>query len=64
MKPSKYPTLKSALGADPVTISVPQFDMHPLVPPAAVPGAPVGDFDSVQKSEVVPHCQEKRVSIT
>ena len=45
-----------ALGVTPETISVPQLEMHPLVHCAAVPGAPVGDFDCVQKSVVVPHC--------
>ncbi len=37
-------------------ISVPQFEMHPLVPGAAVPGAPVVVL--VQKSAVVPHCPQ------
>jgi hypothetical protein len=37
------------------TILVPQFEIQPLVPGAAVPGAPVLDSDSVQKSVVVPH---------
>jgi hypothetical protein len=36
-------------------ISVPQLDIHPLVPSAAVPGAPVGDSVIVQNSAVVPH---------
>jgi len=29
-------------------ISVPQFEIQPFVPGAAVPGAPVADSDSVQ----------------
>lgn len=39
-------------------IAVPQLDIHPLVPSAAVPGAPVGDFVIVQNSAVIPHCSE------
>jgi hypothetical protein len=35
------------------TILVPQLEIQPLVPGAAVPGAPVPD--GVQKSVVVPH---------
>ena len=30
-------------------------EMHPLLPVAAVPGAPVEDVVAVQKSDVVPH---------
>lgn len=36
-------------------IAVPQFEMHPLVFGAAVPGAPVAEFVAVQNSSVVPH---------
>lgn len=36
-------------------ISVPQLEMQPFVPAAAVPGAPVVDWVMVQNSEVVPH---------
>lgn len=44
---------KLAGGAD-ATISVPQLDIHPLLPAAAVPGAPVADELGVQKSDVIP----------
>ena len=37
-----------------------QLSLHiqPLVPGAAVPGAPVSDSDSTQKSAVVSHCPQ------
>ena len=55
MKASKNPTFIYSEGADPTTISVPQLDIQPYEPMAAVPGAPVGDSLTVQKSGVVPH---------
>lgn len=42
-------------GPDPLTISVPQFEIQPAVPGADVPGAPVFDWLIVQKSGVIPH---------
>lgn len=50
--------MKDAGGLPLLTISVPQFGMHPCEPGAAVPGAPVSADDGVQKSEVVPHCPQ------
>ena len=44
-----------ALGTVDVTICVPQFEIQPLEPGAAVPGAPVLELDGTQKSFVVPH---------
>jgi len=41
--------------ADPTMMLVPQLDIHPFVPSAAVPGAPVGDSVIVQNSAVIPH---------
>lgn len=34
---------------------VPQFEIQPLSPGAEVPGEPVGDFEMVQKSLLIPH---------
>jgi hypothetical protein len=34
---------------------MPQFEMQPFSPGAEVPGAPVVDFETVQKSLVIPH---------
>src|SRR3954468_8490755 len=45
--------LRNMAGAEPRTIWVPQLEMQPFVPGAAVPGAPV--LELVQKSDVVPH---------
>lgn len=42
-------------GAEPMTMLVPQLEMQPFSPGADVPGAPVGDSDSVQKSLLIPH---------
>lgn len=36
-------------------MSVPQLEMQPFWPGADVPGAPVSDLDSVQKSALMPH---------
>ncbi len=36
-------------------MSVPQLEMQPFSPGADVPGAPVSDLDSVQKSSLIPH---------
>jgi hypothetical protein len=45
----------NSAGAALLIISVPQFDMQPFWPGAAVPGAPVLEFDGVQNSAVMPH---------
>ena len=44
-----------SLGGSDVRISSPQLEMQPFSPGAAVPGAPVLEFDGLQKSPVVPH---------
>jgi hypothetical protein len=44
----------SAGGSDEIT-SVPQLEMHPFLPGAAVPGAPDLDSLLVQNSVVLPH---------
>ena len=36
-------------------MSVPQLEIQPFSPGADVPGAPVGDFEMVQKSLLIPH---------
>lgn len=41
-----------------MTMSAPQFEIHPLSLGAAVPGVPVEEVDGVQKSLVVPHCPQ------
>lgn len=41
-------------GGEDATISVPQLDIHPLLPGSAVPGAPVADKLGVQNSDVIP----------
>lgn len=38
-----------------MTMSVPQLEIQPFSPGAAVPGAPVLDLEMVQNSLVVPH---------
>lgn len=45
--------LNSAGG--PLEISVPQLEMQPFWPGAAVPGAPVVELEGVQNSVVMPH---------
>jgi hypothetical protein len=40
------------------TIEVPQLEIQPFDPDAAVPGAPVVELDGVQKSGVIPHCPQ------
>jgi hypothetical protein len=47
--------LMYSAGAEPMTMLVPQLEMQPFSPGADVPGAPVGDSDSVQKSLLIPH---------
>lgn len=42
-------------GAAPTTMSVPQLEIQPFSPGAAVPGAPVVDCEMVQNSLVIPH---------
>lgn len=36
-------------------MSIPQFEIQPLVPGCAVPGAPVSAGSAIQKSVVIPH---------
>jgi hypothetical protein len=54
-KASKYAIAKFSDGALDVTMSVPQFEIQPFSPSAAVPGAPVVELEIVQNSVVVPH---------
>lgn len=39
-----------------LTISVPQFEIHPFVYAAAVLRAPVLDLETLQNPGVMPHC--------
>lgn len=54
LKLSKYPMRAKLAGGEDATISVPQLDIHPLLPGSAVPGAPVADKLGVQNSDVIP----------
>lgn len=54
-KPSKYAIEKIFAGEAETLIWVPQLEMQPFCPAAAVPGAPVVEVDGVQNSVVVPH---------
>jgi hypothetical protein len=47
--------VRVSLGASDVIMSVPQLEIHPFSPGAAVPGAPVDELEGLQKSPVVPH---------
>jgi hypothetical protein len=56
LKASKYPSARNSSGpSESLVIAIPQFEIHPPVPDAAVPGLPVVDSVSVQNSGVIPH---------
>jgi len=52
-QPSKYAIEKNSGGVADVKMDVPQFEMQPFFPAAAVPGALVVELEMVQNSVVV-----------